>query len=45
MNIVLFYGDPPVPIALWLDVCLELPYIGPYEAKRSRHFYIAKSRF
>ena len=45
MNIVLFHGDPPIPTALWPDVCLELLYIGPYKAKISRHFYIAKSRF
>ncbi|KAJ1077071.1 hypothetical protein K5549_020971, partial [Capra hircus] len=41
MTIVLFHRDPPIPIALQPDICLEPPYMGPCKAMMIRYFYNA----
>ena len=39
MTILLFHQDAPIPTALWPDLWLEHPFMGPCTAKLSRHSY------
>ena len=39
MTILLFHQDAPIPTALWPDLWLEHPFMGPCKAKLSRHSY------
>uniref|UniRef100_A0A4W2CQF6 BPTI/Kunitz inhibitor domain-containing protein n=1 Tax=Bos indicus x Bos taurus TaxID=30522 RepID=A0A4W2CQF6_BOBOX len=40
-TILLFHRDPPIPIALQPDICLEPPYMGPCKTVMIRYFYNA----